>query len=246
MSSRVGLQLYTVHVECEDNFRGVLKKAAELGYQSVEFTGYYGLTAEELKKELDTLGLKPVSSQKMIPDIAENLDEVVAYAKAIGLENIASCVGDVSSKEAMLDTIEQIRPLVHRMTEEGMYFLYHNHGPEFALIDGERPIDVLLRTFEGENFGLELDTYWAAEYGADICAFMKENADKIKNIHVKGGDGKGHSCPFERSVLDVREIVSCALSLGIPDILVEDDTPDPDGMTVAILNSKTLKEWKAF
>ena len=72
---------------------------------------------------------------------------------------------------------------------------------------------------------------------------MEENAPRIKNIHIKGGNGKGRSCPFENSVVDVKKIVSCARKIGVPDILVEDDTPDPDGLTVAALNIKTLKEW---
>ena len=238
-----GLQLWTVHEECEKDFRGMLKKAAELGYSTVEFTGYYGLKAEELKKELDQNGLSPVSRQMMIDAMEKDIDGEISYAKTIGLENIASCVADVSTKEALAATIEQLRPLVKRVTEAGLNFLYHNHAPEFVPVDGELPVNTLLETFKDENFYLELDTSWALDSGVDIIRFMEENAPRIKNIHIKGGNGKGRSCPFENSVVDVKKIVSCARKIGVPDILVEDDTPDPDGLTVAALNIKTLKEW---
>ncbi len=238
-----GLQLWTVHEECEKDFSGMLQKAAELGYKTVEFTNYYGLSAAELKQELEKNNLKPISRQMMIGDMENDIDGAISYAKMIGLKNIASCVADVSDKKALEETIERIRPLVERVTEAGLNFLYHNHAPEFIPVDGELPIYTLLRTFENQNFYLELDTYWALDSGIDIIRFMEENASRIKNIHIKGGDGKGHSCPFESSVVDVKGIISCARRIGIPDILVEDDTPNPDGLTVATLNIKTLKEW---
>ena len=243
MQKNYGLQLYTVHEECEKDFPGMLRKAAELGYSSVEFTGYYGLTAEELKHLLEEYRLTPVSSQMMIPSIAEHLDDVVTYAKAIGLNNIACCVGDVSTPDALRDTIASLELIVKRLTEEGMNFLYHNHGPEFCLLDGKRPIDTLLEHFAGQNFCLELDTYWAMEAGADICAFIKEHAARIVNIHIKDGNGKGKSCPFGNGIYDIAGIVRTAREAGVSYILVEDDTPDPDGLTVARLNIEKLKEW---
>ena len=238
-----GLQLWTVHEECEKDFRGMLKKAAKLGYSTVEFTDYYDLKAEELKKELEQNRLTPVSRQMMINAMEDDINGAIAYAKTIGLKNIASCVADVSTKETLEATIERIRPLVKRVTEAGLNFLYHNHAPEFVPVEGELPINTLLKMFENENFYLELDTYWALDAGVDIIRFMEENASRIKNIHIKGGDGEGHSCPFESSVIDVKAIAACAREIGIPDILVEDDTPNPDGLTVATLNIKTLKEW---
>lgn len=243
MNHDYALQLYTVHEECERDFRGMLKKASELGYSAVEFTGFYGLSAKELLEELKNNHLKPASSQMMIPNIAEKIDKVIAYAKMIGLENIACCVGDVSGPEAMNDTITQLKPIVKRLTEAGLNFLYHNHAPEFVPVNGEWPIETLLKTFEGQNFYLELDTYWAQGAGVDIIRFMEENAAKIKDIHIKDGDGKGKSCPFGQGVIDIKGIVECARRIGVPYILVEDDTPDPDGLTVAALNIQKLKEW---
>jgi len=238
-----GLQFWTVHVECEKDFRGMIRKAADLGFTKVEFTDYYDLTAEELKKELDENGLKPVSRQMMIDAMEKDIDGAIAYAKTIGLQNIASCVADTSTKENLDALIGQLRPLVKSVSDAGLTFLYHNHGSEFVPLDGKLPIVSLLEAFEEYNFGLELDTYWALGAGADILDFMKEYAGKIKNIHIKGGDGKGHSCPFRESVIDVKAIVSLARELGITDILVEDDTPVPDGLTLATLNIETLKEW---
>ena len=41
----IALQLYSVRKDCEADLPGVLKQVAEMGYEGVEFAGYYGRTA---------------------------------------------------------------------------------------------------------------------------------------------------------------------------------------------------------
>ena len=54
----IALQLYSVRHDCEKDFPGVIKAVAEMGYEGVEFAGYYGYSAQELRKLLDDHGLK--------------------------------------------------------------------------------------------------------------------------------------------------------------------------------------------
>src|SRR4051794_19457759 len=54
----VGLQLYSVRDDCAKDLPGVLKAVAKMGYTGVEFAGYYGRTAQELREMLDSNGLK--------------------------------------------------------------------------------------------------------------------------------------------------------------------------------------------
>ena len=54
----VGLQLYSVRNSMKEDFEGTLKAISEMGYEYVEFAGYYGKSAEEIKAILDRYGLK--------------------------------------------------------------------------------------------------------------------------------------------------------------------------------------------
>ncbi|MDZ7615772.1 MAG: twin-arginine translocation signal domain-containing protein, partial [Patescibacteria group bacterium] len=54
----IGLQLYSVRNACAEDLPGVLKAVAKMGYSGVEFAGYHGRTAEDLRKLLDDNGLK--------------------------------------------------------------------------------------------------------------------------------------------------------------------------------------------
>ena len=54
---RIGLQLYSVREECACDLPGTLRAVAEMGYRGVEFAGYHGRTASDLRRMLDDLGL---------------------------------------------------------------------------------------------------------------------------------------------------------------------------------------------
>ena len=48
-----GLQMYSVRDITNDDLAGALKKVAEIGYKYVEFAGFFGHPAEEVKAMLD-------------------------------------------------------------------------------------------------------------------------------------------------------------------------------------------------
>jgi sugar phosphate isomerase/epimerase len=60
------IQLYSVrdHIKTGEDMLNVLGRVKEIGYEGVEFAGYFGLSAEVLKKRLDELGLKAVGAGK--------------------------------------------------------------------------------------------------------------------------------------------------------------------------------------
>lgn len=57
----LGVQLYTVRIYTvrtlmQDDFEGTLQAVAEVGYDEVEFAGYYDRPPSEVKELLDELG----------------------------------------------------------------------------------------------------------------------------------------------------------------------------------------------
>ena len=54
----IGLQLYSVRNDCAKDLPGVLRAVARMGYEGVEFAGYHGRSAKELRQLLDDNGLK--------------------------------------------------------------------------------------------------------------------------------------------------------------------------------------------
>ena len=47
--NKVGVQLYTVRDLMKDDFEGTIAKVAQIGYKEVEFAGYFGRTAPQVR-----------------------------------------------------------------------------------------------------------------------------------------------------------------------------------------------------
>lgn len=58
---KVGLQLYSIRDKMEENMDKALENVKEIGYDYVEFAGYFGKSADEIKKLLDKYELTCIS-----------------------------------------------------------------------------------------------------------------------------------------------------------------------------------------
>lgn len=89
------LQLFSVR-DIPD-LREQLKAAAEAGYTGVEFCGYFGIPAAEMKTILSSLGLRPAGSHIGWDLLAKDLDGCVAYAAELGLSSAACPCMDIQT-----------------------------------------------------------------------------------------------------------------------------------------------------
>ena len=70
----VGIQVYGLRDLLEntpENFKSVMQKVKDLGYDGVELAGLYGLTPEYVKEVLDEVGLIPISAHVAFADMME-------------------------------------------------------------------------------------------------------------------------------------------------------------------------------
>ena len=87
--TQVALQLCSVRglMKDKDGFRKTLKAVRDIGYAGVEFAGYGGFTAPELKQMLDDLGLQRAGTHlglnALLPnEIQKTLDFNLAYGNS--------------------------------------------------------------------------------------------------------------------------------------------------------------------
>ena len=84
---KFAVQLYSVrdHIENGNDMLEILGKVKEIGFDGVEFAGYFGLDAGVLRARCEELGLEVVGSHLGLDDYKpENLDKTLAYGKALG------------------------------------------------------------------------------------------------------------------------------------------------------------------
>ncbi|WP_226527676.1 sugar phosphate isomerase/epimerase family protein [Metabacillus niabensis] len=182
------LQLFTLREETEKDFVGTLEKVAKLGYQGVEFAGYGGLPAGQLKNELDRLRLKASSSHVPIAMLENELDQVIEYQQIIGSQHIACPVlpAERRTKEAYNELIPILNEIGRRCHESGITLSYHNHDFELIELDnGKKPLELLLDETNPEWVKAEFDVYWLTKAGEDPVQWLKRYEGRTPLVHLK-------------------------------------------------------------
>lgn len=207
--------------------RARMELAANAGYTGVEFAGYDGVSAAELKTMLADLGLRGVGTHISYDQLERNLDGCIQYCVQAGIAT-AACPGcDLNGRDLILRQAAFLENCAAAFGKAGIPFAYHNHDAEFALEDGEPRLELLMR--HTEKLGFQLDVYWAAYAGVDPAAFLQKHAGRFPMLHMKElGDGK-KNVELGRGCLDFPAITAAALAQGTREFIVEQEefTMDP-------------------
>ena len=102
-----GIQLYSVRDLTEKNLDDALRQVSALGYRFVEFAGFFGHSAEDVRAMLEKYNLTVSGTHTGWKEIAERFEETVAYHKAIGNRNIIIPGADLSD-QAKLDAFVEM------------------------------------------------------------------------------------------------------------------------------------------
>lgn len=181
-----GLQMYSLRDITENDLKGALKKVADMGYKYVEFAGFFGYSAEEVKAWLDEYGLICSGTHTGAAPLAEDvIDETIAYHKTIGCNNLIIPGLDWSTEEKFNENIALINRAQKKLAENGIALGYHNHSGEFFVNNYGKVIEneIISRT----SVELEIDTFWAYNAGLDPVVYCEKIKDRIRVIHLKDG-----------------------------------------------------------
>ncbi|MFZ0861161.1 MAG: hypothetical protein WAN18_10805, partial [Candidatus Sulfotelmatobacter sp.] len=85
---KVGLQLYTVRDLMKTDFDGTIAKVAQIGYKEVEFAGYFGRTAQQVRAAVDKNGLSAVSTHIQYDELDDQFPDIIETSKTIGMKYI--------------------------------------------------------------------------------------------------------------------------------------------------------------
>ena len=108
----VGYQLYSAREECNKDLLGVLKQLKALGYDGVEFAGFYGHTADEVKGMLDEAGLVAFSDHVPYAVIEKDMFGVISDHLKIGCKYIAIPYLDEAHRPGQPGFAEVLRTIV--------------------------------------------------------------------------------------------------------------------------------------
>jgi sugar phosphate isomerase/epimerase len=184
----LALQLYSVRDDAARDLPGVLAAVAKMGYEGVEFAGYYGHDAPTIRKLLDDNGLRIAGAHVGIDTLlGDELERSVEFHQILGNQFLivpGFPESRRSSKAAWLDTAHIMDEIAARLRPHGMATGYHNHHIEFQPLDGELPWD----TFFGntsKDVVMQFDTGNALHGGADAAPFIERYPGRARTVHLK-------------------------------------------------------------
>lgn len=237
---KVGLQLYSVRDEMERDMEQTLRAVKAMGYDFVEFAGFFGHSADEIKAMLQGIGLEAVSVHQGYETFLED-PEAAAFLKTIGVSYCAvPYMGREKHKGAddYAQTIEMLKKVSERLKKQGISMLYHNHEFEFHTYEGKCLIDWLYETAGLDAIEPEFDTCWIKYAGYSPEAYLKQYSGHVPVVHIKdftGSTGLGKTReengfqmqPVGQGVQDWESILQAAKAAGARYLIVEQDDNAP-------------------
>ncbi len=239
MEKNYGIQLYSVRDAMAIDMAGTMQKVADLGYKYVEFAGFFGHTAEEVKAMLDKTGLICSGTHSPWTDLRPSkIAETIAYHKAIGNPDYIVPGADLSTLEKIEEFCAVMNYAQPILAAEGIKLGYHNHSHEFKVMPWGSTIHGELERRTNVHF--EIDTFWAFNAGIDPIQTLARLKDRIHVIHLKDGFVGGKGIPLGQGEAPVKRVVDYAAANKLT-MVVESETLTPSGLDEATACIEYLK-----
>jgi sugar phosphate isomerase/epimerase len=240
---KIGIQLYTLREQLNDDFRGCLKELAEMGYDGVEFAGMYGgRTPEQLAEELRELGLEVCGMHLPVTSIMDPEDEAYRYAKAVGCKYlITSLCGTFI--DGFDEVVSNCRKAGEVAAEQGVCFAYHNHAQEFDKINGKCALDLFYEQTSAEQVKAELDTYWIKKGGEEPVAYLKKYSARLPLIHMKDmSKTDGSFAAVGTGLIDLGGVIEVARDSVAEWVIYEQDSCPTSPLECARISINNIKK----
>jgi sugar phosphate isomerase/epimerase len=224
----VAVQMYSLREESQKDFAGTLKKVAELGFDGVEFAGFGGLTAEEVKVLLDEYGLQAAACHVPLEELENNLAKVIEEQKIIGSKYVVCpyLMPNRRSEEDYLSLITLLDEIGKTCRQEGITLCYHNHDFELErLKDGRVALEAIFNDTNPENVKTELDIYWLTKAGEKPVEWISRYNNRSPLVHLKDmtNDEEQFFAELGTGGVDLEAVLNIGEETGVNWWVVEQD-----------------------
>lgn len=242
----VALQLYTVRDSVSEDLLEAIKKVAQKGYNGVEFAGFGGLKASDIKEHLDHYGVTAVGSHTEPGELKNNLDEIIEYHIMLGARYIICALSECSSAEEYKKLADCFNLIGKECKKNGLQFCYHNHWHEFKMFDGRYGLDIIYEETDPELVKAEIDTCWVYKGGADPVKYIEKYSGRCPLIHLKDTDEKNElTLEVGAGIMNMADIIRASLAAGATWLIVEQDhcqKPPMESIEISLRNIRKIMQ----
>ena len=243
----IGIQLYTLRNQINEDVEGTLKAVADAGYKQVEPYGFPN--AKPMITAAKDNGLA-VHSSHFNWDSVVNPDDkgvmpfkqILDSANEVGLKHlVVPYLADRNRKT--LDDYRTLCERCNRGAEEakkaGIQLAYHNHAFEFEPKEGGKTgYEIMMEEFS-HDMKFEVDVFWIKVGGKDPVELLKQLKGRVSQLHLKDLDKSVKTPDFGgipneafkelgNGVIAMEPIIEIAAKTGVDICHVEQDhSPNP-------------------
>ncbi len=241
LKEKLAVQMFTIRefTKTRSDLETSLKKIQEIGYPAVQVSAVGAMngdtpevSAGDMKKMLDDHGLKCIATHRSWPDLAEQTEAEIEFHQILGCTYTA--IGGLPKPFEEQDAVGYRRFLqesasaIQKLKAAGIRYGHHNHAKEFRKEEGTSStlIDIFIEE-GGDDFMLELDTYWVQHGGVDPAEIFDRVHGRVPVIHVKDKQVRTEEgptfAPIGEGNLDWAKIIPKAEAAGVEWYAVEQD-----------------------
>jgi sugar phosphate isomerase/epimerase len=201
-SRQIGVQLYVLRALLAKDFDGTLAQVAGVGIKRVEFAGFYGRTAKQVRVSLDHAGLTASGAHCLQASMADDeVSRTIDFCHEVGMPYMIAAVPSIkpsgSGKASSGNPFEHIEledfrwsaerfnTIGARVSDAGMRFAYHNHNIEARKYGDVSGFDEIIRLTDPSVVGLEFDTGNFIAGGGDPYPYLEKYPHRFELAHVK-------------------------------------------------------------
>jgi sugar phosphate isomerase/epimerase len=182
------------------------------------------MKASEVRKIIHDAGLGCESCHYGFPELKENLDERIAYAKELGLKQMILASFGLR-RNATMDEWRQAAGELNRIGEQtqkaGIQLGYHNHDGEFQEIGGVLIYDELMRTFDPKLIKMQFQVA-VVRLGYQAATYLDKYPGRFISLHVADwSTAENKMVPVGKGVVDWKKLFKAAKKGGIKNYFVE-------------------------
>lgn len=257
-SSPLGVQLWSFREKAESDPLGVFEMTHDMGFTHVETAGLYGMSADSFSQAIKDAGLKVTSMHVSYDAIKNDVETVIADAKAMGVQYVGIAwypheAGNFTEETAR-QAIADFNEFGQTFKDAGLTFFYHNHGYEPSAYGDGTLLDLIIDETDPELVVFEMDVLWTWLPNVDPVALIERHPGRFKLMHIKDmkqglerGSLSGGLPAEDKSVIgegqvDWPALLEAAEKDGFEHFYLEDESTDPIGnapKSVAYLKSVT-------
>jgi len=222
----IGVQLYSVREQAAENLPVVMEEIAKMGYQGVEFAGYYGWEKKplELRKLLDDNGLKCCGTHTALDTIlGESLKATSELHSILGNNFLIVPSLSANSVQEWEDLAKTFNDISNRAKEFGMRVGYHAHSHDFSKLGNSTPWEIFFDNTDKEVI-MQLDTGNCMDGNGDPVAILKKYPGRATTIHLKEHGGH-EGAVIGEGIVPWKEVFEvCESTAGTSWYIVEHET----------------------